>query len=190
MNNNNGLLTRLRPVSALVALCFATSLTAFAGQVTFRVVAPMNGKLQQPIGITEGSPGTFYSTGGSPNPLAFSITTQGAKTILAAFASNDNIMALLVSASNQRLYSTVSTPVTVNAFSVTSAANSKQLYSAQNVGFAATQNLPDGTLLGVAGTIAATSSWFVAKSDLEGNATTIYAFRKRLRITGVTGSIR
>jgi hypothetical protein len=70
----------------------------------------------------------------------------------------------------------VSTPVTINAFSVTSAANSKQLYSAQNVGFEATQNLPDGTLLGVADTISANSSWFVAKSDLAVNVTTIYSF--------------
>ncbi len=180
MSNKNRLLTHFYPLSALVGLFFATSITAFTGQVTFRVVSPMNDSLQQPVGITEGSPGTFYSMGGSSTQTAFSITTQGTKTNLATFGANHNGMAFLVSASNQRFYAAVSSPTTINAFSVSAAANSKQIYSAQTVGFEALQNLPDGTLLGVAGTISATSSWLVAKSDLEGNATTIYAFPSRV----------
>src|SRR5579862_6026307 len=99
MNNTKHLMRSLL-LALFAAVCVNTSISALNGQVTFRVIAAMNGSLQQPIGIVEGSPGTFYSTGGSPNPVAFSITRQGAKAILGTFASNDNIMAPLVSASN------------------------------------------------------------------------------------------
>jgi hypothetical protein len=39
-----------------------------------------------------------------------------------------------------------------------------------------TQNLPDGMLLGIAGTLSSTPTWYLAKCDLQGNVTTTYQF--------------
>lgn len=70
---------------ALSIICAVASCTPHvSAQVTFRVVSYVN-QLQQPIGITEGSSGVFYSDGGLPNQSVFSVTTQGAKTSSRAF---------------------------------------------------------------------------------------------------------
>jgi len=45
-------------------------------QATFRIVSYM-GKWGPPGGLVEGVPGIFYSTGGSAQEAAFSITPQG-----------------------------------------------------------------------------------------------------------------
>ena len=174
----NGILSAsIGLLSLPVAVCLTVSLVAGSGQVNFRVIASMNGGLQQPNGITEGAPGIFYSVGGPSGQTAFSVATGSAKTILASFPTSHNILAPLVTASNQRFYSTVGYMLNPpNGFSVSSTANSKQTYAPQNVGFMVTENLPDGNLLGIAGTISAYSSYFVAKSDLEGNVATVYSF--------------
>jgi uncharacterized repeat protein (TIGR03803 family) len=126
------------------------------------------GRWGQPIGIVEGSPGVFYSTAGTPQPVAFSITTQGTKTFLASFPNTD-IQAPLASASNQRFYSSYSPNYT--AFSVGSTPG-KDLYPNQATAPGFTQNLPDGTLLAVA----AAQTFYLAKGDTAGTVTPIYAF--------------
>jgi uncharacterized repeat protein (TIGR03803 family) len=105
---------------------------------------------------------------GTPQPVAFSITTQGAKTFLASFPNTD-IQAPLASASNQRFYSSYSPNYT--AFSVGSTPG-KDLYPNQAIAPGFTQNLPDGTLLAVA----AAQSFYLAKGDTAGTVTPIYAF--------------
>jgi hypothetical protein len=54
------------------------------------------GKWGPPIGLVEGSPGVFYTTGGGAQQVAFSITTQGAKTFLASFPPSHYVGGWLV----------------------------------------------------------------------------------------------
>src|SRR5580700_225189 len=100
--------TRIAPrlrLGALAAMCLMAAYAALASsQPKFWVIAALN-QLQQPVGISEGSPGVLYSEGGSSGQFAFSISTQGSKTILAAFPSGYNIMAVPLSAANGRFYS-------------------------------------------------------------------------------------
>src|ERR1039457_5591556 len=129
----------------LAVLCTVAACTPSASaQATFRVVSYVN-QLQQPVGITEGSPGVFYSFGGSIQSV-FSVTTQGSKTVLASFPSGHNILAPLVSAANGRLYSAVTYMLNpVNAFSVGPSAGSKRLYSPQQLGFLGSERESDET---------------------------------------------
>jgi len=165
-------------VTALSLAIVATgeTLVSAADQGTFRVI-PYTGRYGPPNGLTEGSPGVFYSNGGSSDQAIFSITPQGTAAILAAFPTSHYIQAPLVSASNGRFYSAVSNghnPVKV--FSVGPAPDSLQLYPAQSIDPMPTQNLPDGKLLGVAVALGPNPAYYLVKCDLEGNITTIYNF--------------
>ncbi len=92
-----------------LTICLALSAAAAAAPATqprFRVVASM-GKYQQPVGLSEGAAGVFYSIGGGGAPgYAFSITAQGATRQLASFP-NGYTQTLLISASDQRHYAMV-----------------------------------------------------------------------------------
>src|SRR5579864_7070421 len=92
--------------AAALAVCALASAALAAGQPSFRIVAYMY-QWGPPDGLTEGSPGTFYSVGGSAQQAALSITTQGSKTILTTFATSTYIQAPLVSAANRRFYSSI-----------------------------------------------------------------------------------
>jgi len=157
---------------------FATGagVVAAADQGTFRVV-PYTHPYGPPNGLTEGSPGVFYSNGGSANQAAFSITAQGASSILATFPTSHYIQAPLVSAANGRFYSSVSyTRSLVHAFSVGPTQDSLQLYPPQNIDPMPTQNLPDGALLGIAVALTPNPVYYLVKCDLAGNAKTIHQF--------------
>jgi hypothetical protein len=173
---------RLR-LGALAAMCLMAAYAALASsQPKFWVIAALN-QLQQPVGISEGSPGVLYSEGGSSGQFAFSISTQGSKTILAAFPSGYNIMAVPLSAANGRFYSAVGYMLNpVSVFSVSSAAHSQKLYASQPNGVELLQNLPNGTLLGIAGHTSGTETYYLVSSDLEGNLTTIYRFPSEERL--------
>jgi hypothetical protein len=133
-----------------LGLCMiAANIPPVWGQATFWVVTSMN-RYGQPAGLIEGSPGVFYSQAGSSTEAALSVTAQGSKVILATFPSGDNIQSLLVSGPNGRFYSIVElSDNPANVFSVGPAAGSKQVYAPQSFVPSLTQNLPDGTLLGV-----------------------------------------
>lgn len=170
-----------------LALCvIAASITPVEGQATFRVISYMN-RLSQPVGLTEGSPGVFYSVAGGGPSAAFSITVQGAKTILATFPSGYIVDALLTSAANNRFYSSVQPSISsANVFSVSSVPG-KQFYPPQTPVPFPTQNLPGGKLLGVA---ASATLWYLVNVDLKGNVTLVYQFPsgERLPITAMYAS--
>jgi hypothetical protein len=75
-------------------------------------------------------------------------------------------------------------------FSVSSAAHSQDLYPPQSIGVQLMQNLPDGTLLGIAETLSATPTYYLVVCDLNGKPTTFYQFPagEHLPNTAVYGS--
>jgi hypothetical protein len=171
--------TRIAPrlrLGALAAMCLMAAYAALASsQPKFWVIAALN-QLQQPAGVTEGSPGVLYSLGGASDQIPFSISTTGVKTILAAFPTGHGVLALPVSAPNGRFYSAVGYMLNpVSIFSVSSAAHSQKLYAAQPNGVELLQNLPNGTLLGIAENPSETA-YYVVSSDLGGNVTAIFQF--------------
>jgi uncharacterized repeat protein (TIGR03803 family) len=160
----------------LVVLSTSVGMVAASDEGTFRIV-PYSGQYGPPNGLTEGSPGVFYSNGGSANQAVFSVTPQGATSILATFTTSHYIQAPLVSAANGRFYSAISYAHNpVNAFSVGPAPDSLQLYPPQTLDPMPTRNLPDGTLLGIAVALSSSPASYLVKCDLEGNTTTIYQF--------------
>ncbi len=161
-------------VAILSALCAAGAALPAGGQVTFRIVSNM-GKWGPPGGLVEGTPGVFYSTGGVAQQVAFSITTQGAKTFLASFPVSTYVEVPLVSASNQRFYSSiVNRDNTQNVFSVSSSIG-KMLYGDETILPLFTQNLPDGLLLGV-GIGPADNPLYLIRATIAGAVTPIYSF--------------
>jgi uncharacterized repeat protein (TIGR03803 family) len=174
----------------LLVLCaIAASATLAAGQAgsgtgaapQFRVIRYMN-EYVQPGGMAEGSPGVFYSSAGSGYQAALSLTTQGAMTILAKFPLDYSIAGPLVSAADGRFYSAVYLHLNpASVFSVASAPGSKQLYPPQSLFPVPVQNLADGTLLATA--TSASSAFYLAKCDLRGTVTPIYAFPSTERLT-------
>ena len=161
---------------SLVVLSTGVGVASGADQGTFRIV-PYTIQYGPPNGLTEGSPGVFYSNGGSANQAVFSITPQGTTSILATLPTSHYIQAPLVSAANGRFYSAVAhSHDPVSAFSVGPAPGSLQLYPAQTVDPMPTQSLPDGALLGIAVALSSNPPYSLVKCDLAGNATTIYQF--------------
>ncbi|HUE03636.1 MAG TPA: choice-of-anchor tandem repeat GloVer-containing protein [Bryobacteraceae bacterium] len=137
------------------------------------------GKWGPPVGLVEGTPGVFYSTGGSAQQAAFSITSEGAKTFLASFPLSTYVESPLVSASNQRFYSSVQLHLNPpDVFSIGSTPG-KHLYGEQTVLPLFTQNLPDGSLLGVAVALA-DNSMSLIRGDTSGRiGAPIYTFPSR-----------
>jgi uncharacterized repeat protein (TIGR03803 family) len=161
----------------LVSLCaIAATVTPAAGQASFRIVSYLNGYYSTPIGLTEGSPGVFYLAGGGSNNSVFSITTQGATTLLATFPAGTFIDGPLISGANKRFYSVVQLSVNpANIFSVSSEAGSKQTYPAVDLLPVPTQNLPDTNLLGVGIALSANPS-YLTRTSLNGSTAIIYTF--------------
>jgi hypothetical protein len=132
-------------------------------------------KLYPPVGITEGTPGVFYfATGASPS-FAFSVTTQqGSKTALGKV--NGFFQGPLVSGANNRFYSATQyggNPA--NVVSVGLTPDLERIFPPQDWVPYLTQNLPDGTFVGIAYSIS-TGVAYVANMDLQGIVTPIYQF--------------
>ena len=154
-------------VRALFAF-LAVSAPAFAGQTTFRIVAYLQ-DYNQPIGLIEGSPGTFYSNAGGGRQTIFSVTAQGSITSLAYLPPPDITGSPVVSGPDGRYYSTIGyggTPSS-NVVSVSKPAGSLKTYPTNPYVPFFAQNLPDGTLLACDGTQ-------LLKSDPSGNVTSIF----------------
>jgi uncharacterized repeat protein (TIGR03803 family) len=155
--------------AASVMAGYVIAFAALAGQPSFRIVSYMY-QWGPPIGLTEGSPGIFYSFGGSAQQAAFSMTTQGTKLILATFPTSTYIQAPLVSAADQRFYSALAPSFSV--FSVSSTPG-KQVYQPQAIVPEFTQNLPSASLLAVG---AGRTTFYLVIGTLKGTVTSIYSF--------------
>jgi len=169
--------TRFLRAVVLPVLCAVTATIApAADQASFRVVSYLKGSYSTPVSLTEGAPGVFYLVGGGSNNTAFSITTQGSKTILATFPAGTFVDGMLVSGANNRFYSTVQQSTNpANIFSVGSESGSQQTYPAVDRLAVPTQNLPDENLLGVGIALSGNPSYLTSTS-LSGGAVSIYTF--------------
>jgi uncharacterized repeat protein (TIGR03803 family) len=141
-------------------------------------------------GLTEGTPGVFYSEGGTPYQGAFSITTKGVTANLGRFPTGYNLEGPLVSGANGRLYSTVQLsidPATV--FSVSLSPGTKLVYSAQQFVPELASNLPNGKFLALGGEIGVSTTYLYVV-DEEGTATPIHSFPvgTRLPLTAIYGN--
>jgi len=166
--------SHFRVGALLGAYMTAGAIAASAGQATFRVISYMNNQYGGPAGITEGLPGVFFFPSGSNPQGAFSITAQGTKTMLGKVSGY--FQGPLVSAANGRFFSATelgANPGIVVSFG--SSAGSKREYPPQDLVPALTQNLPDGTFLGIASS-ASTGLFSVVNVDGNGTVTPIYGF--------------
>ncbi len=146
---------------------------AAAAQVNFQIITYMSG-LDQPAGVTEGSPGVFYSTSGAITGALLSLNLKGQKKVLESFPSGYAIESEVVSGANGRFYSSVDKATNPDAvFSVTSAGDPK-IYANQTITPILNQNLPDGSLLGFGAN--GNVVWSVITSTLEGAVTSIFQF--------------
>jgi uncharacterized repeat protein (TIGR03803 family) len=166
-------------------ICIPIALSVIAGGAlqaathpTIRIVASLH-KYNQPVGLIEGSPGVFYAMTAAD---AFSVTSTGVISVLAAFPSSENIISTLVSGPDNRFYSAVensSNPAHI--FSVTSSPDTKAIHSAQDFAPDFYQNLPDGTFLGSAGW---NGDSYVVTADVNGTIAPIYHFPSGDRLFG------
>jgi uncharacterized repeat protein (TIGR03803 family) len=158
-------------ISVAMGACVAAGAPPAPAQVSFRVVTYMNSP--GPAGLTEGSPGVFYTFAQGTYPVALSITSQGAKTLLAAFAKLYLLQSASVVAENGRLYSTIeylSDPAEVVSAGPTPGRG--KTFLPQNLDPYFVQNLPDGTLLAVS----VWSGWSLNKISINDDVTTLYQF--------------
>jgi uncharacterized repeat protein (TIGR03803 family) len=127
----------------------------------------------QPIGIIEGSLGTFYSFAGGGGQSIFSVTSKGTITYLAQFSSPpDVVTSLVVSGADGRYYSSLgysNGSSSSNVISVSQNAGSLKTYAANTFDPSFSQNLPDGSLLGYVGSR-------LLKSNLRGGVSLVYQF--------------
>src|SRR5215469_8059789 len=142
------------------------------GSVQFRIVTYERDH-GPPIGLVEGMPGVFYTTSGGYE-AAYSVTTQGVQTILATLPGLELFRGPFVSADNGAFYAGLyyGSNGTYAIIAVTSVPG-LTTYPTQTIAPEFTQNLPDGTLLGLAGS---GSVYSLIRASLEGVMTPIYQF--------------
>jgi uncharacterized repeat protein (TIGR03803 family) len=162
MNTSN-----LRQSSLLPLFLIATALAA-PSQISYRFIVGA-GYYQQPTGLSEVLPLTFYSYGATE--VAFSVTPQGQLTALDNF-SPSLLGHPFVTGANSRAYNTIP-GLSTNVVSIGPSPGQKRVYASQNLDVFLLQNLPDGTLLGY-GDNGANNS--LVKSDLKGNVTPFFQF--------------
>jgi hypothetical protein len=163
--------------TCFLLLCLVGADAAFGDSVSYRIVAYMD-KYDQPAGLTEGSPGVFYGTAGSYSPVGFTITPQGAMTVVTQFPTGYHFGSLFCAAPNGRLYSTVQlSDNPASLFSVVSRPG-REAYSPQELGATLTQALPTGEMLAAATKLTgiSTITSYLAKADVKGSVTGIAKF--------------
>jgi hypothetical protein len=164
-------------LSFFLALCLFAASASPVRSATYRVVAYMTGGTYVEIaGITEGSPGLFYTT--TVQPAIISVTSQGTLTTLATFNPPYGLSSYAVTAPNSLLYSSVSmggNSGCCNLFSFDSTSGSEHIYPAENLLIALTGNLPAGNFLGISYNYA-TLATSLATADVAGNVTPLYQF--------------
>jgi len=156
----------LRALLVLIASAGTTTC-----QTTLRVISGLGGYIA-PVGIVEGAPNVFYSTG---TQSAFSVTVQGKVTGLASFPNGDNLNSQLVSAADAQLYSVdvVHGSPTAGLFSVGSQPGTERTYPQQSVSPSLSQNLPNGSLLG-GGCSLVTNVCYLVTAATNGAVTPVY----------------
>jgi hypothetical protein len=162
----------MRTASILVLSVIALGVPHSASAASYRVVYYMQA-YNQPGGLIEGSPGTFYSTATGPADVLFSITSTGTIAYLAMFNLNTTgILSVPVSAANNLFYSILGYTggsTSYNVISVDSTPGSLRTYPTQSIPILMAQNLPDGALLGY-------NTAQLVKSGLGGAVSLIYEF--------------
>lgn len=144
-----------------------------------------------PSGLVEAAPRLFYSNGGSAGQVLFSMTAGGVSSKLADLPVGDYVQAPLVAAANGLFYSAAAHRLDpVSLFSIGAVAGSLWLYAPQTIDPMLTQNLPDGSLLGVAVTLSATPIYSLVRCGLDGKVSTLRQFPsgERLPHTAFLGS--
>src|SRR5579871_6779470 len=144
-----------------------------ATQASFRII-PISGPYYNPGSLVEAMPSVFFAVGGGGPSYVFSLTPKGTTTQIASFPSGI-LLYNLITASNGLVYGLEYGPTATNVFSVGRSPNTLTSYAPQSIIGNFTQNLPDGTLLGV-GLQFSPGSTYLFKSDLQGNITPIYQF--------------
>ena len=147
-------------------MCLVVTSSIAVSSPTYRVVYYMQ-QYPSPLGIIEGAPGVFYSL---VDNWIYSVTTQGTATYLTNFPDPPYVVeSLPVSAANNLFYSSISTNTgpnggSANVFSVGSTVGSAKTYGVQNISPHFTQNMPDGTLLGIGYLISTTNAgWNIVR---------------------------
>jgi uncharacterized repeat protein (TIGR03803 family) len=156
----------------------AAGLAAVPGAPVVRVVSTLSG-YSYSNGFMEGSPGAFYVLGKlAPSGLAavFSVTSKGSSTTtLASFPAHAGTSPGIVGGANGLFYSSIQYMYgAANAFSVSSAANSLQVYPSQPYIPGLTQALPNGAILGLAANAANLVPYSVSTVSLAGVITLVY----------------
>jgi uncharacterized repeat protein (TIGR03803 family) len=173
MIGRNNMMNRFFRVGLALALfAMVAGMIVGAGPVTFRIIYNNQG-YPAPMGLIEGAPGVFYSVAGSASAIVFfSVTTGGTRTILGSLPFGNFFQSVPVSGPNSRFYSSTSSGgSTSNIFSVTSTPGDQHTYATKSISSALSQNLPDGTLLGV-GTDG-NNNWGFVRCDTNGTVTFI-----------------
>jgi uncharacterized repeat protein (TIGR03803 family) len=145
-----------------------------SAQVTFRTIYTLGG-VAQPGGLNEAKPGLFYSSAGSY--YFFTINTKGQVQQIAPPPSATNFIGTPLPAANDRAYAAIGnggegSSAIFNAVSVTPTPGSMITYAGQNMNFALSQTLPNGTILGQA-TDFSNGIVSVATVDLSGKVTPV-----------------
>ncbi len=165
---------------ATVVAAFFTSLARGGddNRVTFKIVSPMKG-YSQLWGLAEGSRGVFYGAASlaASGSAGYSVTKQGATTMLGSFPAHYNIARPLVAGPNGLFYASVEHTIGIsNIFSVGSQPGAVQVYANQTVSARLNQSLPDSNFLGVAANAQNQIPWSVVTIDLNGVVTQVYQF--------------
>ncbi len=163
----------------LVALCALASPIACTAAASYRAVAYMTTQNSEPLGLLEGSPGLFFVQAGAG--IIFSVTTQGAVTVLAEFPVGYQVESVPgATGANGLFYSSVEQPDdgagTGNIISVSSAPGSERTYGTESLAMTPIAgNLPTGKLYGLVYNFSAGAN-AVGTSDLRGTVATFYQF--------------
>jgi len=168
--------------SALIASLYGFAAAAGGAaptKATYSAVYYLTPQTSQPLGITEGTPGVFYSN--SSALAIFSVTKQGSATVLASFPDPPNtVESIPIAASNGLFYSSLTlaqgASYTGQIFSVGASPGTLTIYPATSFSFSdLAGTLPNGNFFGIAYNYSNNSN-NLATVDLSGNVKPIYQF--------------
>lgn len=164
--------------AGVTALRAASGPDKFSGnQGTIKVINYFTQGWGSPGPLTEVSPGVFFGqalVGGTPNPHAFVLTSQGALTSVYTFPSQSILLGWQVQAVNRLLYASQITPN--QNFSIS--AGGKVTYYPLSLGFVPvfSVQLPDGTLYGTESSLRIPANRAFVSMTLAGATTVIHSF--------------
>jgi len=143
---------------------------------SLHAIADLNN--QGPLnGLVEAAPGVFYSNGGESHQAIFEVTATGTVSRVADLPPGQYIQAPLVGGANGLFYSSAAHRLDpVSLFSIGHAPGSLRFYPPHNLDPMLTENLADGSLLGIAATLSANPVYSLVKCGLDGGVTSLHEF--------------